>query len=98
MGRAASIISLSALAIVVFQCLWAVYLNKDRNYVEASPEDFDHSPSVLRKFAALGSIGFATGSQKVCTTLAFLVVISASISCCLTLTKNIFEALFEYPP
>ncbi|CAB9510982.1 expressed unknown protein [Seminavis robusta] len=64
LGRAASIISLSALFVVVGQCLWAVHTNKTDVYVEASPEDFDESPSMLRKLSAMGSIGFAVGSQK----------------------------------
>lgn len=69
LGRAASIISLSALAVVVLQCLVAVHNNPDQDYSQASATDYvETSPSfrlnLLRKFSALGSIGFAVGSQK----------------------------------
>jgi hypothetical protein len=59
-------ISLAALFVVVGQCLWAVHMNKSETYVEASPEEFVEAPSLLRKLSAIGSIGFAVGSQKVC--------------------------------
>lgn len=65
LGRAATVISLSSLFVVVIQCLWAVHINKTETYVEASPEDFDQDTGLLRKFSALGSIGFAVSSQKV---------------------------------
>ena len=65
LGRAATVISLASLFVVVFQCLWAVHMNKTETYVEASSEDFDRDTGVLRKLSALGSIGFAVSSQKV---------------------------------
>ena len=66
LGRTATMVSLLALFVVVGQCLWAVHMNKEEHYVAASPEDFDQgSPSMLRKFSALGGIGFAVSSQKV---------------------------------
>jgi hypothetical protein len=64
LGRSASIISLSALFIVVMQCLYYA------NTVEQIPDDdegTDDTPSghtILRKLSAMGSIGFAVGSQK----------------------------------
>jgi hypothetical protein len=65
LGRAATVISLSALFVVVAQCLWAVHMNRTETYLEASSQDFDVDTTLLRKFSALGSIGFAVGSQKV---------------------------------
>jgi hypothetical protein len=62
LGRAASILSLTALFIVVIQCLWASQLRQtDSNKQEPEdPSDY----SLLRKLSAFGSIGFAVGSQK----------------------------------
>lgn len=65
LGRAATVISLTSLFVVVVQCLWAVRVNKAEAYVEASAEDFDEDHGLLRKLSALGSIGFAVSSQKV---------------------------------
>ena len=73
LGRTASVISLAALAILVLQCLFPLIWN--RPYLVDS---IDNSPindrflldttttntSILRKFAAASSIGFAVGSQK----------------------------------
>jgi amino acid permease len=66
LGRTASLLSLAALFIVVMQCMVAVH-QADRyrpaEPVEAST-DFGKEHSILRKLSALGSIGFAVGSQK----------------------------------
>lgn len=64
LGRSASVISLLALFVVVSQCLY--YVNTDAVQVEPSRK-YDESGdelSLLRKFSAMGSIGFAVGSQK----------------------------------
>jgi amino acid permease len=69
LGRAASIVSLVALAIVVAQCLWAIH-HQHRPTHAASTSIVTEQPSIspssslLRKLSALGSIGFAVGSQK----------------------------------
>lgn len=67
LGRTASIVSLTALLIVVLQCLYAVWrLNHALPVVPPAiptlPED--SMLQVLRQCSALGSIGFAVGSQK----------------------------------
>jgi len=88
LGRAASIVSLSALAIVVGQCLYfcrlaaqeqddatSVGLGSDPEDLTAPTNETDTSPtsflffspnvaSILLKLSAMGSIGFAVGSQK----------------------------------
>ena len=71
LGKTASILSLSALFIVVLQCLWSLQDEKYREQrTNASPptEEATSSSSSgfssLRKLAAFGSIGFAVGSQK----------------------------------
>lgn len=71
LGRAASVISLLSLAIVVVQCLVAIQMGhesfsyNDKNN-EAMKEDYTMTfwQSILSQFAALSSIGFAVGSQK----------------------------------
>jgi hypothetical protein len=66
LGRTASILSLSALFIVVVQCIIAAQTQQQ------DPEQpqvlVESGHSTLRKLSALGSIGFAVGSQKVSTT------------------------------
>lgn len=66
LGKAASYVSLSALLIVVVQCLWATQQNHDG--IEESrrlePSNDATEFSLLRKLSAFGSIGFAVGSQK----------------------------------
>ena len=69
LGRTATVISLSSLFIVVVQCLVAVYNNPSQHYSQASAADYvqvtkSFESNLLRKFSALGSIGFAVGSQK----------------------------------
>lgn len=72
LGRTASIVSLCALAVVVLQCLWEVRRQEvvwativpptiPRNSERANEPD---AMLLLRKLSALGSIGFAVGSQK----------------------------------
>ena len=61
LGRSASIISLSALFIVVMQCLYFAN-NSDQGYPSKDKGPEEHS--LLRKLSAMGSIGFAVGSQK----------------------------------
>lgn len=65
LGRSASTISLTALGIVVAQCLYS------SNFAPTlatfpSPDKGDSAESVnlMRQFSAMGSIGFAVGSQK----------------------------------
>jgi amino acid permease len=63
LGRSASIISLLALFIVVLQCLY--YVNQDWSPDKAPQHDEgSDDSSLLRKLSAMGSIGFAVGSQK----------------------------------
>lgn len=65
LGRTATMVSLMALFVVVAQCLWAFHMKEDNSVEASSPQDSDHgSPSLLRKFSALGGIGFAVSSQK----------------------------------
>jgi hypothetical protein len=62
-GRSVTLLSLACLAIVVVQCLVAAKQNE-----HAAPVGTYTPPSnettALRKFSALASIGFATGSNK----------------------------------
>jgi hypothetical protein len=65
LGRSVSLISLSAMAIVLIQCLYANQVkqhnaSQDDDHVALQEEDI----TVFRKLSALGSIGFAMGSQK----------------------------------
>ena len=77
LGRSASIISLLSLAIVVFQCLAAIQLghesfsyNDDQQDQQQDNGDGDGDEvvtfwkSLVSQLAALSSIGFAVGSQK----------------------------------
>lgn len=59
LGRSASILSLTALLIVVAQCLWAAQTHQ-AVVDDSEPAEF----GILRKLSAFGSIGFAVGSQK----------------------------------
>jgi hypothetical protein len=67
LGRSASVVSLAALFIVVIQCLYFAnttsYQEQD-NDQETTTADPDESTTILRKLSAIGSIGFAVGSQK----------------------------------
>jgi amino acid permease len=60
LGREASAISLLVMLFVLIQCLVAAQEHEEHAEYAAADDD----PTVLRKFAALGSIGFAVGSQK----------------------------------
>ena len=68
LGRSASVISLISLAIVVVQCLVAIQMGNDRFSYENEEENanVDNSlwQSLVSQLAALSSIGFAVGSQK----------------------------------
>jgi amino acid permease len=66
LGRSASIISLTALFIVVVQCLYfANHTDPDNvNDDQVSEGSESGEFSLLRKLSAMGSIGFAVGSQK----------------------------------
>lgn len=75
LGRSASAISLTALGIVVAQCLYfsnhVAAPTEDNDAGDdnsaAGNDDLDNSFSfnnLLRQFSAMGSIGFAVGSQK----------------------------------
>jgi len=68
LGRVASIVSLMALLIVILQCLWELHhTNGEGDVVRNNKLSEDREGSfltLLRKLSALGSIGFACGSQK----------------------------------
>ena len=72
LGRTASVISLSALAIVVAQCLYfanfdspsSVTTTNDNSTTSQNDDDSYESINLLRKWSAMGSVGFAVGSQK----------------------------------
>jgi hypothetical protein len=64
LGRTASILSLSALFLVVVQCIVAAQQQVETQVVESAVA-LANEHSTLRKLSALGSIGFAVGSQKV---------------------------------
>ncbi|KAL3920380.1 MAG: hypothetical protein SGILL_003292 [Bacillariaceae sp.] len=70
LGRSASAISLTALGIVVAQCLYFSNHSEsahDDGQLESENDDMDSGFSLnnlLRQFSAMGSIGFAVGSQK----------------------------------
>eukprot|EP00978_Attheya_sp_CCMP212_P032373 scaffold126150_cov60-Attheya_sp.AAC.9 len=68
LGRSASIISLTALFIVVVQCLMGIQENTNSDQTSDSSttveSEENKSPSLLRQLAAISSIGFAVGSQK----------------------------------
>ena len=75
LGRVVSFISLGCLAIVVFQCLFAIRQNGEENggggrirTLEEQNSEDDKIVStlthIMRQFAAISSIGFAVGSQK----------------------------------
>ncbi|GAX29017.1 hypothetical protein FisN_7Hh392 [Fistulifera solaris] len=65
LGRTASLLSLLALLVVVVQCLHAIHFSPSPTI---RPDVRQLTTSTvnnwLRKFSALGSIGFAVGSQK----------------------------------
>jgi amino acid permease len=58
LGRTATYVSLASLLIVIYQCIHAV----DEN--QQPPPESEMEPSIFRKMAALSSIAFAVGSQK----------------------------------
>lgn len=74
LGRSASFVSLTALLVVILQCLWEVRQEQRRfpivppAILSTEPTSVPNSESPfmqqLRKLSALGSIGFAVGSQK----------------------------------
>jgi amino acid permease len=70
LGRSASVISLLALAVVVVQCLTEIQMGNDRfSYENNQQEDANVEndtmwQSLVSQLAALSSIGFAVGSQK----------------------------------
>jgi len=65
LGRTASSVSLMALAVVVAQCLYFARTNVDaNNYADNNEDGIVGVRLVLRQLSALGSIGFAVGSQK----------------------------------
>ena len=66
LGRSVSIISLSAMAIVLVQCLYANHHvgQDDDNNDESVAALEEQDSTIMRKLSALGSIGFAVGSQK----------------------------------
>jgi hypothetical protein len=75
LGRTASILSLTALFIVVGQCLVAIHQNdiddddsnnnsRNNSMPQKGEDDKSSERSIWRKLSAMGSIGFAVGSQK----------------------------------
>lgn len=75
LGRTASGLSLLALLVVVVQCLWAIHNRAPMHgmdvtntttvdFASTSNRTSTNTATWLRKFSALGSIGFAVGSQK----------------------------------
>jgi len=77
LGRTASVVSLLALAIVVTQCLVAIKMGESRyedsittaeEVAEVQEQEMEvvtsFMQSLMRQLAALASIGFAVGSQK----------------------------------
>jgi amino acid permease len=71
LGRSASIISLAALAILVLQCILPLLMGQSTTSSTALTDNIpdgrtllSSNYSILRKFAAASSIGFAVGSQK----------------------------------
>ena len=70
LGRSASVISLLSLAIVVVQCLTAIQMGNERfSYANTQKEDANVEgdtmwQSLVSQLAALSSIGFAVGTQK----------------------------------
>mmetsp|Transcript_12781 Transcript_12781/g.23866 ORF Transcript_12781/g.23866 Transcript_12781/m.23866 type:complete len:328 (-) Transcript_12781:1048-2031(-) len=69
LGRSASIISLTALGVVVAQCLYfsnhhpAGIIDSAQEHVP-NDDGGNENMNLLRQFSAMGSIGFAVGSQK----------------------------------
>ncbi|GAX11286.1 hypothetical protein FisN_7Lh392 [Fistulifera solaris] len=65
LGRTASLLSLLALLVVVVQCIHAIHFSaSSKIHTDMSLPATSTVTSWLRKFSALGSIGFAVGSQK----------------------------------
>lgn len=70
LGRAASVISLLSLAVVVLQCLIAIQMGhesfsyNDQNDVVLDSDNLTFWQSIISQLSALSSIGFAVGSQK----------------------------------
>ena len=70
LGRVVSFVSLGCLAIVVFQCIVAIQQNADVGRIRTLEQnDNEEEPmstltTIMRQFAAISSIGFAVGSQK----------------------------------
>ena len=62
LGRTATMVSLAALLIVLVQCVIAN--ERQKSLTPTHTEEPREEASILRKLAAMGSIGFATGSQK----------------------------------
>ena len=62
-GRSVTLLSLACLAVVVVQCLVAAKRNEQAATSVYTPPSSDET-TVLRRFSALASIGFATGSNK----------------------------------
>jgi len=98
LGRTASILSLTALFIVVVQCLWAAQVSKasggfdfskSNSTTTSSPET-----SVLRKLSALGSIGFAVGSQKLFLNIRHELADRSVAPKCLAYSLSVFGTFY----
>mmetsp|Transcript_13646 Transcript_13646/g.32430 ORF Transcript_13646/g.32430 Transcript_13646/m.32430 type:complete len:546 (+) Transcript_13646:182-1819(+) len=103
LGRSASVISLTALFLVVGICLASIeegelgidegenYEDGEDNEVIASSESAASSPSVSRQLAAIASIGFAVGSQKLLLNIRHEMAVKENAS-----PKALGIALFIY--
>jgi amino acid permease len=104
LGRSASVISLTALFIVVGICLASIEQgelgidegedyedNGEANEDLASSESTTTSPSISRQLAAIASIGFAVGSQKLLLNIRHEMAVKENAS-----PKALGIALFIY--
>lgn len=99
LGRSASIISLSALLVVILQCICSAKYgenlatdddNNARNRLLENHEDF----SILRKLSATGSIGFAMGSQKLFLNIRHELVDRDSAPKSLAVSLSVFAGFY----
>ena len=106
LGRSASVISLTALFIVVGICLASIEEGElgidegeeeddgetaNDDLVSSEPSDTSSSPSISRQLAAIASIGFAVGSQKLLLNIRHEMAVKESAS-----PKALGIALFIY--
>ena len=63
LGQTVSVLSLMAIVAVVLTCLYYLHVDPQQPH-QSTGSSSGESVSVFRKLSALGSIGFAMGSQK----------------------------------